>query len=127
MNFRSKQTLENWVEEFRDAREAGDLIRVIIQDGSDGADTGLVIVPVKNSNVSIFMQPEAIGDARWQVTVEPTEDALQLNSHQLHMLASELAVAAELCAYLEARSVGHDEQLLDPAVDPLEEQLAEQD
>lgn len=111
MNFRSKETLELWLEEFRSAREAGDLIRVIIQDGSDGSDTGLVIVPVKNSSVSIFMQPTAIGDTRWQVTVEPTDETLTLNSHQLHSLASELSVAAELCAYLEARSVGHEETL----------------
>lgn len=113
MNFRSKETLERWLADFREAREAGDLIRVIIQDGSDGADTGLVIVPVKNSNVSIFMQPIAIGDAHWTVTLEPIDDSLSLTSHQLHTLASELAVAAELCAYLEARSVGHDESVLD--------------
>lgn len=110
VTFRSKETLETWLEEFRSAREAGDLIRVIIQDGSDGSDTGLVIVPVKNSSVSIFMQPIQIGEARWNVTLEPSDENTILNSHQLHSLASELAVAAELCSYLEARSIGHDEQ-----------------
>ncbi|MFJ4044121.1 hypothetical protein ACIPV2_00060 [Microbacterium sp. NPDC089987] len=110
MSFRSKETLEGWLDEFRSAREAGDLIRVIIQDGSDGSDTGLVIVPVKNSSVSIFMQPIHIGEARWNVTLEPSDKNTVLNSHQLHSLASELAVAAELCSFLEARSVGHDEQ-----------------
>lgn len=109
MNFRSKATLEKWVEDFRAAREAGDLVRVIIQDGSDGSDTGLVIVPVKNSSVSIFMQPIRIGDERWSVTLEPNDENTVLDSHQLHALASELAVAAELCSYLEARSKGHDE------------------
>lgn len=109
MSFRSKQTLETWLEEFRSAREAGDLIRVTIQDGSDGSDTGLVIVPLKNSSVSIFMQPIRIGDAQWNVTLEPSDENTVLDSHQLHALASELAVAAELCAFLQARSVGHDE------------------
>ncbi|MEV7618931.1 hypothetical protein AB0N59_02225 [Microbacterium sp. NPDC089321] len=109
MNFRSKATLEKWVEDFRAAREAGDLVRVIIQDGSDGSDTGLVIVPVKNSSVSIFMEPIRIGDERWSVTLEPNDENTVLDSHQLHALASELAVAAELCSYLEARSMGHDE------------------
>lgn len=113
MSYRSKQTLETWLEDFRSAREAGDLIRVIIQDGSDGSDTGLVIVPLKNSSVSIFMQPIRIGDARWNVTLEPNDENTVLDSHQLHALASELAVAAELCSYLEARSVGHDEQAND--------------
>ncbi|WP_313355056.1 hypothetical protein [Microbacterium sp.] len=109
MSFRSKETLETWLEEFRCAREAGDLIRVIIQDGSDGSDTGLVIVPVKNSSVSIFMQPIHVGEARWNITLEPSKEDTILNSHELHSLASELAVAAELCSYLEARSIGHDE------------------
>lgn len=110
MSFRSKETLESWLEEFRSAREAGDLIRVIIQDGSDGSDTGLVIVPVKNSSVSIFMQPIQVGEARWNITLEPSKEDTILNSHQLHSLASELAVAAELCSYLEARSIDHDEE-----------------
>ncbi|PKI89892.1 hypothetical protein CW368_12060 [Actinomycetales bacterium SN12] len=110
MTFRSKETLETWLEDFRASREAGDLIRVIIQDGSDGSDTGLVIVPVKHSSVSIFMQPIQVGEAQWKVTLEPIDENTELNSHQLHSLASELAVAAELCSFLEARSVGHDEQ-----------------
>lgn len=110
MSFRSKETLERWLDEFQNAREAGDLIRVIIQDGSDGSDTGLVIVPVKNSSVSIFMQPVSLGDARWSVTLEPNDETTVLDSHQLHALASELAVAAELCSFLEARSIGHEEQ-----------------
>ncbi|WCD93121.1 hypothetical protein [Microbacterium sp. nov. GSS16] len=110
MSFRSKETLETWLAEFRSEREAGDLIRVIIQDGSDGSDTGLVIVPVKHSAVSIFMQPIHMGEARWNVTLEPSSEDTVLTSHQLHALASELAVAAELCSYLEARSIGHEEQ-----------------
>ena len=110
MSFRSKETLETWLEDFRSAREAGDLIRVIIQDGSDGSDTGLVIVPVKHSSVSIFMQPIRIGERQWNITLEPNDENTVLSSHQLHSLASELAVAAELCSYLEARSIGHEEQ-----------------
>lgn len=110
MSFRSKETLEAWLEDFKSTREAGDLIRVIIQDGSDGSDTGLVIVPVKNSSVSIFMQPIQVGERQWNITLEPNDENTVLNSHQLHSLASELAVAAELCSYLEARSVGHEEQ-----------------
>lgn len=109
MPFRSKETLEQWVSEFQAAREAGDLVRVLIQDGADGGDTGLVVVPLHNSTVSVFMEPIEIGDARWRVTLEPQPDFTIVSSFQLHALASELSVAAELCAYLEARSVGHEE------------------
>ncbi|AZS45158.1 hypothetical protein [Microbacterium oleivorans] len=109
MPFRSKETLESWVSDFHDARGAGERIKVIVQDGSDGSDTGLVIVPLENATVSISMEPVSIGDSSWRVTFEPQPDTTMLNSHQLHGMAAELAVAAELCAYLEGRSVGHDE------------------
>jgi len=109
MPFRSKETLETWVAEFHDARGAGDRIKGIVQDGSDGSDTGLVIVPLKNATVAISMEPVEIGEASWRVTFEPQPETTILNSHQLHGMAAELAVAAELCAYLEARSVGHEE------------------
>ncbi|GAB2706113.1 hypothetical protein BKA24_000565 [Microbacterium marinum] len=109
MPFRSKETLEQWVSDFHDARGAGDLIKVVIQDGSDGGDTGLVVVPLLNATVSVFMEPLEVGDARWRITIEPQPDTTILNSHQLQGMAAELSVAAELCAYLEARSVGHEE------------------
>ncbi len=109
MPFRSKETLETWVSDFHDARGAGDRIKVIVQDGSDGADTGLVIVPLENATVTISMEPVEVGDPSWRVTLEPQPETTILNSHQLHGLAVELSVAAELCAYLQARSVGHIE------------------
>ncbi|MDJ1114190.1 hypothetical protein [Microbacterium dauci] len=109
MPFRSKETLEAWVAEFHDARGAGDLIKVVVQDGSDGGDTGLVVVPLLNATVSVFMEPTEIGAPGWRITIEPQPDTTILNSHQLQGMAAELSVAAELCAYLEARSVGHEE------------------
>ena len=113
MPFRSRETLERWVEEFHAARRAGDLIKVVVQDGNDGADTGLVVVPLENATVTIFMEPVELGAATWRVTIEPQPDTTILNSHQLHAMAVELSVAAELCAYLEARSVGHEETDVD--------------
>lgn len=109
MPFRSKETLEQWVADFHTARGAGDLIKVIVQDGSDGADTGLVVVPLENATVIVYMEPAARNDPRWRVTFEPQPDITVLNSHQLHGMAVELSVAAELCTYLEARSVSHEE------------------
>lgn len=109
MPFRSKETLEEWVAEFNTARGAGDLIKVVVQDGSDGGDTGLVVVPLATSTVSVYMEPTGIGDTHWRITLEPQPDTTILNSHQLHAMSVELGVAAELCAFLEARSVGHEE------------------
>ncbi|WP_394280257.1 hypothetical protein [Microbacterium sp.] len=50
-----------------------------------------------------------MGEAPWRVTIEPHDESTVLTSHQMQGLAVEFSVAAELCAYLEARSVGHEE------------------
>lgn len=110
MVFRSKDTLEGWLAEFQGAREAGNSISVAIQDGSEGADTGLVIVPLRSSTMTIYMEPRSLGEAQWRVSLEPTSETMVLSSFELQGLAAELAVAAELCAYLEARSAQHVEE-----------------
>lgn len=109
MPFRSRDTLERWLSEFTMARGAGELIRVIHQDGDDGADTGLVIVPLRDSTASIFMEPLEIGHPRWRITIEPQLDLTVMTSSDVNAFAMELLVAAELCAFLEAKSVGHEE------------------
>ena len=50
MPFRSKETLEEWLDEFRTTREGGALISVLLQDGGDGEDTGLVVVQLRNED-----------------------------------------------------------------------------
>ncbi|MFI8634158.1 hypothetical protein ACIGEP_16365 [Microbacterium sp. NPDC077663] len=109
MPFRSKQTLENWLTDFRNANVAGDHIRVILQDGSDGADTGLVIMQLGSAAASLYMQPVEIGEAKRRVTIVPALNDTDLSSEQLHTLSAELSVAARLCTYLEARSIGREE------------------
>jgi hypothetical protein len=113
MPFRSKHTLEAWLEEFRTTREGGALIRVLLQDGIDGADTGLVVVPLRNDSLEIYMQPVGPDDPRWAVSLEPRDLAAQLSASELHALAAELLVAAALCQFLEEKSVGHEETLGD--------------
>jgi hypothetical protein len=107
--FRSRATLESWLEEFRTTREGGALIDVLVQDGDGGADTGLVIVPLKNVSTEIYMQPAAIGDDAWVIAFGGRAMAFELTPAQLHGYAAELAVAASLCQYLEERSLGHEE------------------
>lgn len=112
MPFRSKATLERWLQEFTSQRGAGDLIKVVVHDGPEGSDTGLVIVPLRDSTASIFMEPVGVGDPEWRITIEPQADLTVLTSHEVNAFAMELLVAAELCAFLEARSVGHVEDEL---------------
>jgi hypothetical protein len=109
MPFRSKQTLETWLEEFRTSREGGILISVLVQDGVDGADTGLVVVPLRNDGTEIYMQPAAVGAAEWLVSFGIRSDESRLTAAELHGLAAELAVAASLCRFLEEKSSRHEE------------------
>jgi hypothetical protein len=109
MPFRSRQTLESWVQEFRDTREGGALITVLVQDGLDGADTGLVTVPLRDDGTEIFMQPVTVDDPRWSVTFGMRDSETTLTALELHGLAAELLVAASLCQFLQEKSVGHEE------------------
>ncbi|MCS5715626.1 hypothetical protein NVV95_13825 [Herbiconiux sp. CPCC 205716] len=104
MPYRSKETLEHWLEEFRTTREGGALINVLVQDGGDGADTGLVVVPLRNEGTEIYMQPVAVGDANWTVTLGPRTSPRELSSLELQGLVAELAVAASLCQFLQDKS-----------------------
>ncbi|MEG9248956.1 hypothetical protein V6S67_12780 [Arthrobacter sp. Soc17.1.1.1] len=109
MPFRSKKTLEAWVDEFRTTREGGALITVLVQDGEGGADTGLVTVPLRIGSTGIYMQPVSIGNARWSVSFDAREDEFELTPAELHGLAAELLAAASLCQFLQEKSVGYEE------------------
>jgi hypothetical protein len=110
MPFRSRQTLEAWVEEFRTTREGGALITVLVQDGVDGADTGLVTVPLRDDGTEIYMQPVALGDPVWSITIGMRNAETTLSAAQLHGLAAELLLAASLCQFLQEKSIGHLEE-----------------
>ncbi|MEW1835664.1 hypothetical protein [Microbacterium sp. NPDC079995] len=110
MVFHSKETLEHWVAEFIDARSGGEEIRVAVQDGSGGEDTGLVLIPLMAAPNSVWIEPRAVGEElSWHVFIEPAEQTLELTSFELNGLTHELQIAAELCAYLQERSLGHYE------------------
>ncbi|WP_434993185.1 hypothetical protein [Arthrobacter sp. Ld5] len=109
MPFRSKKTLETWVDEFRTTREGGALVSVVVQDGAGGADTGLVIVPLRNDGTEIYMQPVAVGDPRWSISFGARSEESELTAAELHGLAAELLVAASLCQFLQEKSLDHEE------------------
>jgi hypothetical protein len=110
MPFRSKQTLEAWVEEFRTTREGGALITVLVQDGLDGADTGLVTVPLRDDGTELYMQAVALEDPTWSITIGMRNAETTLSAPQLHGLAAELLLAASLCQFLQEKSIGHLEE-----------------
>ncbi|MFE5670210.1 hypothetical protein ACFQ58_01245 [Agromyces sp. NPDC056523] len=106
MPFRSLRTIQSWLDEFDQLgyHFGGDL-RVIQQDGADGADTGLVSVRLVNAATVITIQPEVLGAPSWKVTMEPRDETVTMDAPAVLNLAAELAVVSALCAFLQAKSL----------------------
>lgn len=114
MAHRSREMLEAWIEEFRDlGHTMPGSIKVMQQDGIDGADTGLVGVHFANAVTVTYLQPDADGSGTWMVTMEPREEAVVLDSADMLDLANELAVVAALCAFLQGKSTPDTEAASD--------------
>ncbi|MFG6402818.1 hypothetical protein [Microbacterium sp. P04] len=104
MSFLSMATLESWLDEFRSLGYplVGSL-KVIEQDGADGADTGLVGVHLVNASTVTYIQPESPTSRRWLITFERREEPVTLPAAQVLTLSTELATASALCAFLQAK------------------------
>ncbi len=106
---RTKALLEEWVAEFlaQGLIDSSQIV-VAVQDGSEGRDTGLVMVHLQNAPADIYMQPVGMDEARWEATVTARSDDLTLSPYQLTGLGAEVAVAASLCSYLQFKSLEWD-------------------
>lgn len=103
--FRTKATLEEWVEEFGLlGYPQASQVRVIVQDDLDGGDTGLITVTLTDATTVTYIQPIMVGSPRWVVTFEAREDQLELAAADVARLSSDLAVVSALCAFLQAKS-----------------------
>lgn len=123
MPFRSKEVLEAWLEEYElGGEQIAEYAEVVVQDGSDGSDTGLVVIGLKNATTDVYMQPVALGDPHWEVTFTARERDLALSTDGVVALAEELSAAARLCTFLERKSIEHLEQLAHAAPDGAGEQ-----
>lgn len=106
---RSKELLEVWVQEFL-TRHATDLmsIKVVIQDGSDGLDTGLVVVHLRGGAADVYMQPTAPDSLEWETTLTARAEDMTLSPYELSAVATEISVASSLCAFLQFKSLEWD-------------------
>lgn len=107
MPFRSREVLESWLAEYAASVPDAHPARVAVQEEESGEDGGLVVVPLTNATTSVFMQPAGLGDPEWRVTFEARPEAMVVSSSDVRMLASELAAAADLLDFLEAKSRLH--------------------
>lgn len=108
MPYRSRDLLQSWLDEFlaRGHSIAG-AVAVLVQDGSDGGDTGLVVIDLAHAPTQVYLEPVAPGDPRWAVTFLAREAEAARSSDTVAALAAELAVVADLCRYFEAKSAAH--------------------
>jgi hypothetical protein len=115
MPYRTQAVLQDWLDEFR---SEGHEVRghVALQDGSDGRDTGLVIVRLVHATTEMFMQPVAPGDQHWEITLQARANDLVVTPEQLDELSGELQRAAALCRFLEEKSAQHDREARDAQV-----------
>ncbi|PPG36215.1 hypothetical protein C5E10_01465 [Pseudoclavibacter sp. RFBG4] len=106
MPYRSKEVLESWAREFEGLGyvEPG-VVNVIVQDGDEGHDTGLVRVQLTHVPTDVYLQPGTRESPRWSVTMEPREHTLHLSAADVHALSQELAVVSALCTFLQAKSI----------------------
>ncbi len=106
---RTTALLQSWVDEFVE-RNASDLvhIKVAVQDGSDGRDTGLVVVQLDNGGADIYMQPAGIDSLEWEITLTARPYDLTLSPYRMAAVASQVNVATSLCTFLQFKSLEWD-------------------
>ncbi|WZH36215.1 MAG: hypothetical protein PIR02_15825 [Microbacterium enclense] len=103
--------LQQWVDDFRaHGYLIAGSVHVAEQDGSDGRDTGLVVVQLHGKNVSIYMEPTGYDQPLWQATLTARPEEQTFGVADLAHLAAELVVAGNLCAYLQYRSLEWDRE-----------------
>lgn len=107
MPYRRIPVLEKWLSEYQADVPLGNLVRVVPLAGEEDADIGLIIFPLGGGTTSVFIEPIAEGDYRWRVYFEPREHQAIMSSAQVHAMAAELRMAAELCDFLETKTVEH--------------------
>ncbi|KEP75997.1 hypothetical protein HR12_15365 [Microbacterium sp. SUBG005] len=114
MPFRSKDTLQSWLEEFA-ASGGGGAAFVADQEPVDGVDSGLVIFPLANATTSVYLAPIGVGAPDWRVTFEAQPEVTELSPDAVYDLCREISCAADLCAFLQRKSVEHMHGLAEQA------------
>lgn len=85
-------------------------ITVAPQEDDDEADTGLVVLKLAHAPGSIYFQPASWDNPQWLATINNHSEEVALDPHKLAAYAAEMAVAGNLCTYLQWRSLEWDRE-----------------
>lgn len=106
---RSRELLQAWVDDYLGTVSLnGARVVVVPQDGEEELDTGLVIMHPRESPLSVYMQPRAVNDPMWELTIPGREEDSTLSALELGAVASVVLDASRLCMYLQFRSLEWD-------------------
>jgi len=109
ITYHTLATLQGWIDEFTDLHAPfASEVSVLIQDGADGADTGLVEIRMVNATTVTTIEPESVGSNRWVTIFDAREDALRLDAKAVMWLSRELATVSELCSFLERKAAAYE-------------------
>lgn len=101
--------LQEWVNDFTAAGNHNDAdIVVAQQDGERTYNTGPVMMRLREAEASIYMQPRAFDDPAWEMTLTAPPNDLTAQPYAMGALGAEIVVAANLCTYLQYRSLKWD-------------------
>ena len=104
MAFRSVDTLRSWLDEFAGlGYPTAEAARVIVQDGAQDADTGLVVFQFVNSPTLAYLQPEP-PSLEWVITIEGREASIPMRPSTAMNVAYEFSVVSALGTFPEAKS-----------------------
>jgi hypothetical protein len=114
MPFHSQEMLESWLDEFADlGYSISSRVKVVPQDGTDGADTGLIAMNLLDALTLTYIQPEPLGSVHWGITFEAREYDIKMSAGRALELSAELAMVSALCTFLQTKS-----QAMVDATDP---------
>ena len=107
MPYRTLEMLQAWVDEFCAQTGRAELFKVIPQEGMDGADTGLIVVPIHGETTTAYLEPSSEGASRWRIQFEPRTRQAMMCAEEVRDVAVQLHLAAELCDFIEQKSDAH--------------------
>lgn len=109
ITYHTLPTLQGWIDEFTDlhAPFVSEVV-VLIQDGEDGADTGLVEIRMVNATTVTTIEPEFVGSNRWVTVFDARDEPLRLDAKTVMWLSRELATVSELCSFLERKASAYE-------------------
>lgn len=103
------ETLQQWVADFvAEGNTNGANVNAVAHHGEDDESTGLVVMHLRHADALVYMQPRGFDNPLWEMTLTARDSDATMPPSQMAALGAEVVVAANLCTYLQYRSLDAD-------------------